>query len=204
MQVGSVVAVVDVHKSTPVVWWVDLGRGNDGLSRLGGAWVLDTAVLQDQLPHLLAGRLVVTTAAGRTLLEQQHCPVVGHVDVAALHAAIVAERDRLQLANEDTVAKPGKANLVAPAWSALPEPMEVDTASTQSGDPVAARALAIAQHLLRLCNAWERIEEQRLARGYMRQHGGPQQRPLPITKTIRSLVVAEQPRPHTAAGAEPA
>lgn len=191
MRVSSVVAVVDVCDAAPVVWWADLGLGNLGLQRLGGAWVLDSAARLEDLSHLIAGRLVVATAAGQGLLREQSIVGAGMLDVTAIRAAVGAEADRLQAIFEDAAAKPGKSNLVAPAWPAIPSELDVETASAQAGDPTASRALAIARHLAALCDAWDQIEQQRLARSYMRGHGGDQARPLPLG--LSSLFLPAQP-----------
>src|SRR3954447_7077667 len=177
---SAVLAVVDTADGVPVIWWVDLGPRISGMSRLCGAWVLEEADPVEKLRALTATRAVAATRDGRALLNKHQAAVDQVLDPAATLAASVAVRDELQAAYEHAVAtrKNGRS-LTAPRWPSLPAPLDVETAEELGGDPRTSRALGIARWIDRLCTAWDAIEEQRLARAYMRSLGGPAARPLP-------------------------
>jgi hypothetical protein len=192
VQSSSVSAVVDAVDGVPVVWWVDVGAGSAGMPRLCGAWVLDVPDPAERLRALTATRVLVATADGRTLLEKHEVAVERVLDLPATLTAVVAARDELQAAYEDAVAtrKNGRS-LTAPRWRSLPEPLDVEAAAEAGGDPRTSRALGIARWIDRLCNAWDAIEEQRLARPYMRSLGGPAARPVPaVIEEVTSGVPA--------------
>lgn len=176
----SVVAVVDSAQGTPVVWWVDLGIANPVMGRLGGAWVFDNDELREKLPHLIRGRLVLATGPGAELLTAAGMVPGGVLDVQAMRAAIADEQCSLQAAFDEEFRRRGQKGLTAPSWPASLEPLDVDAASVEAGDPRARRALAVARHLEKLCRTWEEIEEQRLARPALRKHGGQRSRPVPV------------------------
>lgn len=189
---GSVLAVIDGVADVPVIWWVDVGPRSTGMSRLCGAWVLDDAERVQKLQTLTALRMTVATAAGQSLLVE-HCVEVGRVvDVGATSAAVLAVRDELQLAYEQAVmTRKNGRSLIAPDWPALPKSLDVETAETSAGDPRTCHALGIARWLNHLCVTWDAVEEQRLARAYMRTFGGPIARALPVViETARSTVSA--------------
>lgn len=178
---GSTLAVIDGVADVPVIWWVDLGPRSNGVSRLCGAWVLDDAERVQKLQTLTALRMTVATAAGQSLLDEHRVEIDRVVDVGATGAAVLAVRDELQLAYEHaaTTRKNGRS-LIAPGWPTLSAPLDVESAETSAGDPRTCRALAIARWLNHLCVAWDAIEEQRLARAYLRTFGGPVARALPV------------------------
>jgi hypothetical protein len=177
---SSVSAVVDAVDGVPVVWWVDVGAGNAGMPRLCGAWALDAPDPAETLRALTATRVLVATADGRAFLDKQQIAVDRLLDLPATRAGVIAAQEELQAAYEHAVAirKNGRS-LTAPRWPFLPEPLEVETAVEAGGDPRTSRALGIARWIDRLCTAWDAIEEQRLARPYMRSLGGPAVRALP-------------------------
>lgn len=194
-QGSSVLAIVDGIDDVDdvaVIWWVDLGPRFAAMSRLCGAWVLDAAERARTLHTLTASRMTLATAAGRRLLDQ-HQVVTGQVlDVEATLDAVVAARDEIQSAYEHAVGtrKNGRT-LVAPQWPVLSEPLNVETVKAPGGDPRTCRALAIARWFDDLCTVWDTIEEQRLARSYLRSVGGPMARALPVViQPARANVVA--------------
>jgi hypothetical protein len=150
------------------------------MPRSCGAWVLDAPDPAETLRALTATRVLVATADGRALLEKHDVPIERVLDLPATLTAVVAARDELQAACEHAVAtrKNGRS-LTAPRWPSLPDPLDVETAAEAGGDPRTSRALGIARWIDRLCNAWDAIEEQRLARAYMRSLGGPEARAVP-------------------------
>lgn len=191
-QGSSVLGVVDGVDDVPVIWWVDLGVRIAGMSRLCGAWVLDAADRTRTLQALTVSRMTVATAAGQQLLDQHQIATGQVLDVGATLAAVFAVRDELQTAYEQAAAtrRNGRA-LTVPRWPALPKPLNIETANAPAGDPRACRALAIARWFDHLCAVWEAVEEQRLARSYLRSVGGPVARALPvIIQAARPSVVA--------------
>lgn len=178
---GSALAVIDGVAGVPVIWWVDLGPRSTGVSRLCGAWVLDDAERVQKLQMLTALRMTVATAAGQSLLVEHRIETDRVVDVGATSAAVLAARNELQLAYEQAVmTRKNGRSLIAPDWPTLPARLDVETAETSAGDPRTCRALAIARWLNHLCVVWDAIEEQRLARAYLRTFGGPVARALPV------------------------
>jgi hypothetical protein len=176
----SVLAIVDACDTDPVVWWVDLGPGK-GMFRLCGAWVLDTEDLNGHLTDLVVGRRLLVTAAGRAALADSRLPLHNLIDADALRDAVVQWRDELQAAYEERARQgPTGKGLAAPRWPDIPEPLDVETATADAGDPRTSRALAIARWFDVLCFAWTSIENQRLTRPYLRKLGGDSARPLPI------------------------
>ena len=176
---SSVLAVVDQVDNVPVVWWVDIGPRIAGMSRLCGAWVLDEDGPEQTLRSLTAGRTIVATTAGQSLLAAHLIPPARILDPEATLTAAIATRDALQAVYEDAEAN-RRSTLTPPRWPTLPQPLDTETASTPGGDPRTSRALGIARWLQALCAAWDTIEEQRLARPYMRPVGGPATRGLPV------------------------
>jgi hypothetical protein len=186
---SPVLAVVDAVDTTLVVWWVDLGL-RSGLSRMCGAWVLDSGDARETLHTLIGGRPLVITPTGADLLAGNPA-AAAIVDPAATLSAVVAVVDELQAAFADaaTTRKNGRA-LTAPRWPAVPDPLDLETVADAGGEPRTRRALGIARWFERLCTAWDTIEEQRLARPYLRPLGGPATRPLPVALRAAATEVA--------------
>ncbi|WP_202925709.1 exonuclease domain-containing protein [Goekera deserti] len=180
MDEGSrVLAIVDQVDDAPVVWWVDMGPKIASMTRLCGAWVLDGDDRMQTLRALTASRVIVATASGQALLDAQQVVPDRILDTDATLTAVMAVRDELQTVYEKAEAA-RRTTLTPPRWPSLLEPLDTETASTPGGDPRTSRALGIAQWLHSLCAAWDTIEEQRLARPYMRPLGGPATRGLPV------------------------
>jgi hypothetical protein len=167
---------------------VDLGLRIAGMSRRCGAWVLADADPVETLRALTATRVVVATAGGRSRMEEDRITVEQVLDPAGTLAAVIAARDELQAAYEHaaTTRKNGRS-LTAPRWPSLPDPLDVETAEAPGGDPRTSRALGIARWIDGLCSVWDAIEEQRLARAYMRPLGGMAARAVP------AVIAAAQP-----------
>jgi hypothetical protein len=177
-----VLAVVDAAESVPVVWWVDYGP-EPNVSRLCGAWVLDTEALARQLPALTAGRTLLPTSAGRAALEGRGISAAPALDAESTLGAVTAARDELQAAYEKRSGQAGGRALVPPKWPELPGSLTLDDSPVVAADGRASRALSIARWLVQLCTAWEEIEQQRLSRSYLRDLGGNLARPLPVVLT---------------------
>ncbi|MCZ2849154.1 exonuclease domain-containing protein [Modestobacter sp. VKM Ac-2978] len=178
---GSLVlTVVDQVDNVPVVWWVDIDSRIAGMSRLCGAWVFDEDGHEQTLRSLTAARAIVATKAGQTLLEGHQIAPARILDAEATLTAVIAARDELQAVYEEAAAS-RRTTLTPPRWpTTLPQSLDTETASISGGDPRTSRALGIARWLHALCAAWDTIEEQRLARPYMRPVGGPTTRGLPV------------------------
>ncbi|WP_448613604.1 exonuclease domain-containing protein [Modestobacter sp. URMC 112] len=176
---SSVLAVVDQVDDVPVVWWVDIGPRIAGMSRLCGAWVLDGDDRDRTLRSLTASRVIIATATGQSLLDEQQVVPDRILDDEATLTAIVATRNELQAVYKEAEAV-RRTTLTPPRWPILPPPLDPGSASMPGGDPRTSRALGIARGLNALCAAWDTIEEQRLARPYMRSVGGPATRGLPV------------------------
>ncbi len=177
---SPVIAVVDGPEHVPVVWWVSAGPGS-GISRLCGAWVLDTDAQRQHLRILTNGFITLPTADGLRVLREQALAPDRVLDPAATLAAVTDVRDELQDVYEHTIttARSGRT-LVPPSWPRLPEPLDLDYVPRPAGDPRASRAFGIAQWLMYLADAWADVEEQRLSRRYLHAIGGDVSRNLPL------------------------
>jgi hypothetical protein len=174
---SSVLAVVDAMDGVPIVWWVDLGPRVAGMSRLSGAWVVDGSDRGETLQALTATRVALFTADGEMALKEHEVATQRVLDPEATLAAVIAVRDELQAAYKEAATT--KKSLTAPRWPTLPEPLDIEAVHLPGGDPRTARALGIARWLNDLCRSWDAVEDERLKRSYMRELGGPADRPLP-------------------------
>ncbi len=174
-----VVAVVDAHESTAVVWWVDTA-GSPGLSRLCGAWVLPEASDED-LDPLLWRRHVLATAAGHALLRHLDAAPDELVNPAATRSAVHEECRRLQRAHEDHVAALPAARhaMTPPVWPKIPDDLD-PSHHRAPGEDVVALALGTSRWMASLCAAWKDIETERLKRRHLRPLGGTSTRDLPL------------------------
>lgn len=184
----AVVAVVDAHDSTAVVWWVDVEEPS-GLNRLCGAWVLPQATSQ-QLEALTFRRFVLTTPAGADLMAALDVCRGTAVDAEATLTSVARVVEELDQAHQAHVQSlPGSRNLVAPTWPVLPRALDAQhVAADASGD--VARTLGIAGWLTSLCSAWSTIEAQRTARSHLHHLGGRDARHLPLCRISDAMSTA--------------
>ncbi len=149
-----------------------------------GAWTFEGDDVREAVPDLVAGHLVVATSSGQSLLERLDVPVERPVDAQQTLKRVIDTCDELQLEYENaaTTRKNGRA-LVPPAWPPLPEPVNLDSEWAAAGDGRCSLALGVARWFTRLCDAWDVIEQQRLARPYLRQCGGDVAREMPVAMT---------------------
>lgn len=182
-----VLAVVDAVPDQSVVWWVNLGTTSGLTSRLCGAWVLPVGT-EAELFNLLSGRLLLATEAGARRIDRSVVDTCGMVDADATVAAVTTIRAELDAAYQVKRAETpkGKKGPVPPAWPETPVRLDrEDPPLPYEPEPV-GRAVGIARWFDRLCRAWDRIEQQRLARTYMRHLGGPTHRLLPVATAGRA------------------
>lgn len=172
------VAVVDAADDRVVVWQVDISA-DAGLTRMCGAWVIDASETST-LRNLTESRYLVATPAGAKACAgagaEGH---TGVIDLRLVVEAVEAEIHCLQTAFDTALAK-SRSKLIAPTWPRLPNPIDLGNPprDRNAPDDVAA-ALGIARWLETVALVWESLEQQRLARKYLRGKE-TSQRPLPI------------------------
>lgn len=178
MSLPSVVAVVD-GQSGLVVWHVAVSTSGLAIGRLCGARVLgDDPAAGQKLPLLVQGRTLLVTADGHTMLTSRGVKVTGTVDVEASVHAARAEVDSLRLVYRDELTRVPKRGLAEPDWPVFAEPAEY-TPKTY-GQREVDTALHIARWLASFADQRDSLESQRLSRRYLREHGGPSARQLPL------------------------
>jgi len=123
---------------------------------------------------------LATSSAEKVIADLGIGPTRGVISAQATVAAVQDERRRLIAAFQDEQDQRDKArqlvDLVLPAVPAVPERWE----PAEGADASVATALAMARWVERLVRTWDEIEAQRLARPFLRQAGGSQQRPLAL------------------------
>ncbi|MFZ2530514.1 MAG: hypothetical protein WAX14_23155 [Rhodococcus sp. (in: high G+C Gram-positive bacteria)] len=176
------IAVVDEQPTTVAVWHVDIsGELPPRMSRLGGAWVLDTTAT-DTVATLLTGRYVVrcTPAPADSVVEQ--LPVAGWIDLDATVDAVhteIRDLDKRFTEHAATV----KSKLTRPDWPEVPDPRTaVLRPVTGPGDPQpdGAVALDLARGIRDLADVWTQVETQRAMRTFLVEPDGKAARPLPL------------------------
>jgi hypothetical protein len=162
----QIAAVVDATPDIVVVWHVDIGTDNTGLSRMCGAWVLDNE--PHKLELLTRDRLIVATTAGAEALPSSAKNPTAILDLAGIRANIAEERERLQRLY-DELPPARKKTLVAPRWPQLPACIELDTLppTEHTESDHIALALGIGRYLEQLATVWSAIEGQRTTRSYL-------------------------------------
>ncbi|WP_182348862.1 DUF6218 family protein [Tomitella gaofuii] len=186
--VRDTVAVVDAPEpdgSAVAVWHIDVGP-DIGLARPCGAWLLDGDENGDQVRALVRGRRILATAAGARALASLHPEFDGWIDGDATVRGVHDEIDALQQAFEQHLRETGRS-FVAPRWPQVPAGLDSDApagpqtaADTTGGDDGTGTALALSRRLADLADTWQKVERQRLARQFLRRHGGPAHRALPV------------------------
>lgn len=170
----------DSEPGEPVVWWVNLAA-SASIDRLCGAWVL-SGPARGRLPALVADRLIIATGAGREVLAGfPELDLPRWADPDATLAAVTLAIDELQASYEKQAAI-AKGKLTSPSWPTPPPPLDLEATPAVSGstDARVGRAMSAARWWARLCSAWSDVETERLKRPYLRSHGGPGARPLPV------------------------
>ncbi|MBB5153705.1 hypothetical protein [Saccharopolyspora phatthalungensis] len=164
--------VVDARGEKIIIWHVNTGPAV-GLSRLTGAWTFGLDEV-DKVKLLVAERRVLMTSAGQEALDQLSIAVPARIAPDVTLDSLRTQRDELQAAYDAQE----RDDLVAPTWPSLPEPIDMrNPPSAISPEPTQV-ALALARWLAQVAATWEKIEAQRVVRGYM--PGGHKRRPTPI------------------------
>jgi len=175
---ADTVAVVGAAGAGTAIWHVDIGP-TTGLPRLCGAWVLE-ADRSAQITALLTGRYVLAVDGTDLESAASGAELLGTVEPARIVDEVTAEIDRLQEAFDAEGRK-----LVAPVWPPVPAPpadaAAAAGAAPQGADPDAAATLGTARWLRAIAEAWAKVESARLARPFLRVHGGAEPRSLPLT-----------------------
>ena len=172
------VAVVDAADDRVVVWQVDIGA-DAGLTRMCGAWVIDPGKI-GALKNLTQSRYLVATPMGAKACAGAGADGhTGVIDLRLIIEAVDAEIRCLQTAFDTALVK-SKSKLIAPTWPRLPNPINLaDPPRDRNAPDEVAAALGIARWLETVALAWESLEQQRLARRYLKGKEAIQ-RPLPI------------------------
>ncbi len=176
---SAVLAVVDHNEAGSVVWWVNLGASSGLTGRLCGAWVLGPTQSR-QLSDLVSDRILLATEAGVEALEGRGMSHLARIDADATLAAVLNVRDALQAAFEEKSSTFRGRSLVAPTWPELPDLLDPENPPPVDAPDTVRRALSLARWFERLCRGWDGIEQQRLARNYLRPLGGEDRRELPL------------------------
>ncbi|WP_016699239.1 hypothetical protein [Actinoalloteichus spitiensis] len=166
--------VVDVNADRAVLWHVDTGP-NLGISRLGGAWVLERD--DPRVADLVSDRWLLATARARRELDVLSSPDAVHMDTARTVGAIREEVHRLQ---RIYLEHPQAERLVEPEWPNIPNPPQEGPVAGGSPPDLVHDALMLARWLDRIANLWDQIERQRLARPYMSTGTGKRVCPISI------------------------
>lgn len=171
-------AVVDAADGSVIVWQVDMSA-DAGLTRMSGGWVIDSNA-RVALRSLTQGRYLVATSTGvKACAKADAGSHAGMIHLALVIDAVAAEISELQ-ATFDRALSNSRTKLIAPKWPWLPPLIDLEDPPYDRNAPGGvAAALGIARWLEALALAWESLEQQRLARRYLRGKETTQ-RPLPI------------------------
>lgn len=184
------VAVVDAPdggRGAVAVWHIDVGP-DIGLARPCGAWLLDAGADGERIRSLVAGRRVLATPSGEETLTGAGSEtgrtggadaIDGFVDADATVRAVRDEIDALQEAFDAELRASGR-KLVAPEWPSVPDPVRPDGLRHADGDDRTGVALGLGRWLADFADTWQKVERQRLARKFLREHRGDTHRSLPV------------------------
>jgi len=181
------VAVVDAPEKegdAVAVWHIDVGP-DIGLARPCGAWLLDPDVDGERIRSLLVGRRVLATEEGGRALSGPGRralgggAIAGFVDAEATVRAVRDEIAALQEAFDEELRASGRS-LVAPDWPRVPEPAQPEELHRSDGDDGTGAALGLGRWMADFADTWQKVERQRLARRFLREHGGDAHRSLPV------------------------
>lgn len=173
----DVIAVVDRQGDDGVVWWIRVEKGV--VQRLCGAWFLAPHRL-NILPTLVANRWVIPTLSGEDLLARTTLQGYAPLDFAVVEEGVGAARLEISAAYKAKSLTSARTRQLTPLdLPELPEALDVERPPVARNLPGAPRALLIATHIEIWCRAWDHLEQQRLARPYLRVVGGGAARGLP-------------------------
>lgn len=142
-----------------------------------------------RLPEqMIADRVVLLTNPDLADLAGVSKPITV-ADVALLASATGELQALVTGAFEEHRSRPGKADLVEPAFRALPAPVDMQALAEA---PPAARTLAVAQALSQAWSAWLGAEQERVRRS----HYVPWDGPFEARQTLREFPPEFQERLH--------
>lgn len=179
----DLIAVVGEDAAEVVVWTIYSGPAAEyPFSRFTGSWSTTSELLGalhfwPNVQGLLYTR--PTSSASMALSRPAQPPTLstsGMVDglLAEISVLDKAYRERLN------GSKNGK-NIVSPRWPDVARLQQQSTVvvGENSGNNLIQSALKLARFVSGICDAWDQIEEVRLARPYMREAFGTEWRPNP-------------------------
>lgn len=174
------VATVAIDGDQAAVWSVNLGvMDGPQQSRLTGAWVMHTSRVSSLhiWPDVVG---VLGDDSEVSQLDELLSKKLLRIDQSAVLHAMSGEVAILDAAYKARVeASPKSTQLIAPTWPMIPDVPDA-LSKHQTGLDLVNRALTRGHWLAHACRLWEQIEEQRLARNYMRSAFGANYRPLPL------------------------
>lgn len=141
-------------------------------SRLGGAWVLARSDV-DTLRTVIARRIGLATTAGRVVMDEAGVSFDVSLDFAATLAAVGAAHRTLQEAFDVAqTRRPTGPRLTVPTWPAVPAALDLANPPVADAPPRAARALGVARYLDQLVENWDKLEDIRTNRSFMKATAG--------------------------------
>ena len=195
-EMGSIdetVAIVHGDNKRTAIWHVDVGPSAMQMSRLAGAWVADNADIggwvtpnrDGVFPHLLVGRQVVPYAGTVPEALQLYRTLFGtQLDLEQTRVNVIRWRDDWNEHHSVSLTKAGKPRMPI-AWPEVPKPInwqEMSESGRGRGDePLIAEAIGLARWVGQLADAWNGIENERLARPHL-CGSFPTVRPMPIVR----------------------
>ncbi len=185
------VAIVNGDRGRTAIWHVDIGPAGMQMNRLAGAWVADNSDIDGWLtpnrdgvfPHLLVGRQLVPYAGTLPAAIQPYRDLLGaRVDLQQTRVNVIQWRDECNERHSACLTKAGKPRMPID-WPEIPPPIEWK-AMRESGhasvdDTLIAETIGLARWVGQLADAWNGIENERLARPHLCGRF-PALRPMPV------------------------
>ena len=195
-----IIATVDLVDGKFVVWWTDVApvdrrkekviapgdRRVAGVvgSQIGwrncGAWVLEgnDSVGLDSVTGQRWVALLPNATKSSELVQRFASK---SIDLASTREAVVAERDRLQIAfDAEQDSRPKSRKLEAIRWIDDPGAYDSESLPRPEGRIEVATALAVSRWLVQLAEMWDCIERTRLQKKYLKELGPEECRALPV------------------------
>ena len=182
----DLIAVVAENGGEVVVWTIYSGPITDyPFSRFTGSW-LTTRDLLGALHFWSNVQGVLYIQATSTVLKALSMP--GQLPLLSTSGMVEGLLSEIKILDKAyqvrlTASKNGKA-IASPRWPDVVglQQQSAKTFPNNSGDDLIQTALKLARFAAGICDAWDQIEEARLARPYMREAYGTEWRPNPGLK----------------------